>query len=89
MNNIKNIKGIKRVRKGKVNKTESICVLTIACTENNTVEFRNRIEDLRFRLERIKSEFSKRGYKFVKTEWATAIIEDEVRQLEKQLGMKF
>ena len=89
MSNIKNIKGIKRVSKGKVGKTDSICVLTIACTENNTVEFRSRIEDLRFRLERIKSEFSKRGYKFVKTEWATAIIEDEIGRLEKQIGLKF
>ena len=86
MNNIKYIKGIKRSRKAK---GEAMCVLPIATSKGNTLSHYNRIEDLRFRLDRIKSEASKRGYRFIKTEWATSLIESEVRKLEKEFGLKY
>lgn len=83
---IKNIKGIKRASKIK---GLALCVLTIASSKNNTIAHYNRIEELRFRLDRIKAEASKRGYRFTKTEWATSLIEGEVSKLEKQFGLKF
>jgi hypothetical protein len=86
MSNIKYIKGIKRSRKAK---GEALCVITIASGEGNTLSHYNRIEDLRYRLDRIKAEASKRGYRFIKTEWATSIIESEVRKLEKEFGLKY
>lgn len=85
MNNIKHIKGIKRSRKAK---GDAICVLTIASSKGNTASHCNRIEDLRFRLDRIKAEASKRGYRFIKTEWATSLIESELGKLEKEFGLK-
>lgn len=85
MNNIKYIKGIKRSRK---TKGENLCVITIATSKGNTLSQYNRIADLRFRLDRIKAEASKQGYRFVKTEWATSLIESELGKLEKEFGIK-
>lgn len=75
------------MRKVKAEKAEALCVLTIASTAHNSVEHYSRLEDMRFRLERIKSEASKQGYRFVKTEWATSIIESELDKLEKEFGL--
>lgn len=86
-NQIKNIKGIKRARKAKVKKSEATCVLTIATTKANSLAHYNRIEELRFRLDRVKAEAKKHGYRFVKTEWATSLIEDGLAKLEKQFGI--
>lgn len=86
-NQIKNIKGIKRARKVKANKSEAICVLTIATSEANSRAHFERIDELRSRLDRVKAEADKRGYRFVKTEWATSLIEDELTNLEKRFGI--
>ena len=86
-NQIKNIKGIKRARKAKALKSEATCVLTIATTKVNSDAHKERIEELRSRLDRVKSEANKRGYRFVKTEWATCLIEDELTKLEKRFGI--
>ena len=86
--NIKGIKGIKSVRKSKSRKKgEAICAVTIASGDSNTLEHYCRIEELRFRIERVKAEAHKCGYRFVKTEWATCVIEDALTQVEKQLGL--
>jgi hypothetical protein len=85
---IKNIKGIRSIRKSQsTKKGEAICVLTIASGESNALEHYNRCEELIFRLERIKGETAKRGFRFVKTEWATCVIEDALADVEKQLGI--
>jgi hypothetical protein len=86
--NIKGIKGIKSVRKCKsAKKGQAICVLTIASGDSNTLEHYNRCEELILRIERIKGEASKRGFRFIKTEWATCVIEDALDLVEKQLGI--
>jgi hypothetical protein len=86
--NIKGIKGIKSVRKCKSRKKgEAICALTIASGDTNTLEHYARVENLVSRMERIKGEASKRGFRFIKTEWATCVVEDALTQVEKQLGI--
>ena len=86
--NIKGIKGIKSVRKCKsAKKGEAICALTIASGDTNTLEHYARVESLVSRMERIKGEASKRGFRFIKTEWATCVVEDALTLVEKQLGI--
>ena len=86
--NIKGIKGIKSVRKCNSHKRgEALCALTIASGDTNTLEHYNRVEELVVRMERIKGEASKHGFRFIKTEWATCVIEDALTQVEKQLGI--
>ena len=64
------------------------CVLTIASTSSSSPEFINRIVFLKGRLERVKYEYKLRGMFWVKTAWATDLVERELCKVEKELGIK-
>jgi hypothetical protein len=83
-----NIKKTKALRPIKQLKGRSECVLTIASTPSNTPEFTNRISFLKGRMERVKDAYAKRGLYWVKTAWATDLIERELSKVEKELGLK-
>lgn len=81
-------KKTKALRPIKQSKGKAECVLTIASTPANTPEFCNRISFLRGRMERVKDAYAKRGLYWVKTAWATDLIEQELGKVEKELGLK-
>lgn len=82
------IKKTKALRPIPKRSRESECVLTIAATGASSPEFMNRIMFLKGRFERVKLEYAKRGQYWVKTAWATDLVERELRKVEKELGLK-
>lgn len=83
-----NIKKTKALRPMKKRSAQSECVLTIASTSASSPEFTNRIVFLKGRLERVKQAYAERGLYWVKTAWATDLIERELCKVEKELGLK-
>lgn len=83
-----NIKKTKALRPMRKRSAHAECVLTIASTSNSSPEFTNRIVFLKGRLERVKQAYAEQGLYWVKTAWATDLIERELSKVEKELGLK-
>lgn len=90
MKKINNIAGFRKIKlksiKHKPN--NEICVVTITATDKSSPEFYAKVKQLRDRLATVKEVAESKGYKWFKTTWITDLVETNLGEVEKTLGIK-
>lgn len=90
MKNIANIGGFRKIKLKpiKQNNPDEVCLVTVTALKTSSDAHHDRISGLRDRLDTIKAVAETKGYKWYKTEWVTTLIEENIGDVEKTLGIK-